>query len=387
MTSKSPHSSRSLAQSLAVQTQVHLAGTVGRLLKQIRDLERLAPLFVEAGLVQSVDRPTPLTVDVAGISTRHATRRVAGGFLYSAAGARVDLSVNDNVVATRREDSVCEIDDIDYEDQSKRFQLIGIRQAYELADRALESGEHLDMILFDCPLLLNRSIVAPEEGGRYAALRKTYQATVDAISQFWGKHREKLFPWNRQGPILAGVASERFGAIVYVSQQDLRTEAGRRHVLHFEDLTAEPFQQLTCTQASISVVGERRFINGILGSFTRTAGFRMNTQTPRMEPSDVAAAGVVGLHYCAGPGTSPRLVQLIGNEPAWQASDLHKLTGALMALTVAVGKTAWPMPIQLAARELASLDGFIEHYRAGVHAEMKNRSIEDIWLSEMDDLL
>ena len=387
MTSKSPHSSRSLAQSLAVQTQVHLAGTVGRLLKQIRDLERIAPLFVEAGLVQSVDRPTPLTIDVAGISTRHAARRVAGGFLYLAAGARVDLSVNDNVVATRREDSVCEIDDIDYEDQSKRFQLIGIRQAYELADRALESGEHLDMILFDCPLLLNRSIVAPEEGGRYAALRKTYQATVDAISQFWGKHREKLFPWNRQGPILAGVASERFGAIVYISQQDLRTEAGRRHVLHLEDLTAEPFLQLTGAQAAISGVGERRFINGILGSFTRTAGFRMNTQTPRMEPSDVAAAGVVGLHYCAGPGTSPRLVQLIGNEPAWQAPDLHKLTGALMALTVAAGKTAWPMPIQLAARELASLDGFIEHYRAGVHAEMKNRSIEDIWLSEMDDLL
>ncbi len=101
----------------------------------------------------------------------------------------------------------------------------------------------------------------------------------------------------------------------------------------------------------------------------------------------MAAAGVVGLHYCAGPGTSPRLVQLIGNEPAWQASDLHELTGSLMALTVAAGKTAWPMPIQLAARELVSLDGFIEHYRAGVHAEMKNRSIEDVWLSEMDDLL
>lgn len=98
----------SLAQSLAVQTQVHLAGTVGRLLKQIRDLERVAPLFVEARLVRSVDRPTPLTVDVAGISTRYAVRRVAGGFLYTAAGSRIDLSVNNNVVSTRGVDSVCE---------------------------------------------------------------------------------------------------------------------------------------------------------------------------------------------------------------------------------------------------------------------------------------
>ena len=201
-----PDQSRSLAQSLAVQTQVHLIGTVGRLLKQIRDLEKIAPLFVEAGLIRSVDRPSPLTLDVAGISTKTVTRRVAGGWLYAAAGVRVDLSVQENVVATRGEDSLCEIDDIDYEDQSKRFQLIGIRQAYELAERALASGQHFDLLLCDCPLLLNRSMVAPEEGARYAALRKTYQTTVEAISQFWREHRDKLFPWNRQGPVLAGLA-------------------------------------------------------------------------------------------------------------------------------------------------------------------------------------
>lgn len=382
-----PDKTRSLAQSLAVQTQVHLAGTVGRLLKQIRDLEKMGPLFVEAGLVRSVDRPSPLTLNVGGISTKTVTRRVAGGLLYAAAGVRVDLSVKENVVSTRGEDSLCEIDDIDYEDQSKRFCLIGVRQAYELAERAIKSGDHFDLLLCDCPLLLNRSMVAPEEGIRYAALRKTYQETVDVISNFWRDHREKLFPWNRQGPILAGLASERFGAIINVSQQDMRTEEGRRHVLHLEDLVAETLQRLVGAQAAISGVGERRFIDGILGSFTRTAGFRMNTQTPRMEPHEVAGGGVVGLHYCAGPGTPPRLLQIIGDEPGWRGADLDELTGRLMALTVAGGKQAWPMPVQLAMRELASLDGFIEHYKAGIHGEMKKRNIEDVWLSELDDLL
>lgn len=379
--------SRSLAQSLAVETQVNLPGTVGRLLKQIRDLERVAPLFVQAKLVRSVDRPNPMTLTVGGISTKHAIRRVAGGFLYAAAGSRVDIGVDANVVSTRAEDSVCEVDDIDYEDQSKRFQLIGVRQAYELADRALKSGEHYDMLLLDCPLLLNRSIVAPEEGGRYAALRQTYERTVSVISRFWKDHRESLFPWNRQGPILAGLASERFGAIVYVSQQDLRTDEGRRHILHVDELAQGALEQLAGSQTAISGIGERRFINGILASFTRTAGFRMNSQTPRMEPSEVASAGVIGLHYCAGPGTPPRLVQLIGDEPAWGCADLDDLCGQLMALTVTGGRNAWPMPIQLAARELSSLDGFIEHYRAGVHSEMKNKSIENVWLSEIDDLL
>jgi hypothetical protein len=379
--------SRSLVQSLAVQTQVHLVGTVGRLLKQIRDLEKVAPLFLEAGLIRSVDRPSPLTMDVAGISTKTVTRRVAGGWLFAAAGVRVDLGVEENVVSTRSEDSVCEIDDIDYEDQSKRFQLIGIRQAYELAERAINSDDHFDLLLCDCPLLLNRSMVAPEEGARYAALRKTYQTTVDAISDFWRNNHAKLFPWNRQGPILAGLASERFGAIINVSQQDLRTDEGRRHVLHLGELAPEPLQRLAGVQPTISGVGERRFINGILGSFTRTAAFRMNIQTPRMEPHEVAGGGVIGLHYCAGPGTQPKLLQILGDDPGWQPCDLDELTGRLMALTVTGGKQAWPMPLQLAARELASLDGFIEHYRAGVHSEMKKRSIEDVWLSELDDLI
>ena len=110
------------------------------------------------------------------------------------------------------------------------------------------------------------------------------------------------------------------------------------------NLVQEPLQRLAGAQATISGVGERRFIDGILGSFTRTAAFRMNTRTPRMEPEEVAAAGVVGLHYCAGPGTPPRLVQVIGDEPGWRAADLDELTGKLTALTVTGGNQAWPMP-------------------------------------------
>jgi hypothetical protein len=124
---------------------------------------------------------------------------------------QVDIAVEDNSVATRGEDSVCEIDDIDYEDQSKRFQLIGMRQAYELADRALSSGEQYDIVLLDSPLLLNRGI-APMSA--HVAHSREYERTIETIREFWKKHREGLFPWNQKGPILASVVSERFGAIV-----------------------------------------------------------------------------------------------------------------------------------------------------------------------------
>lgn len=384
MSTSQQSKTRSLAQSLAIQTQINLPGTAGRLLKQIRDIERIAPLFVKARLVRSVDRPKPLNVNVAGISTRTAAKRAAGGFLYAAAGSRVEIAVEDNAVATRGEDSVCEIDDIDYEDQAKRFQLIQVRQAYELAGRALSNGEHYDLVLMDSPLLLNRSF-APLSA--HAAHGREYTRTIEAIDGFWDEHRDKLFPWNSDGPALASVVSERFGAIVYVSQQDLRTEEGRKHVLHLDDLDPEPLRQLLGSQQVISGIGERRLINGILGSYTRTAAFRMNTQTPRMEPERVREHGVVGLHYCAGPGTPPRMLQLVGDEPAWRVIDFDDVVGKLMALTVIGGSKAWPLPLQLAAQELTAIPQFIEHYRSAVHAEMKSKNIEDVWLSQMDDLI
>src|SRR5271166_5504128 len=93
-------SNRSLAQTLAVQSQVHLPGTVGRLLKQIRDLERVAPLFVKAGLVRAVERPNPISTWASGIATQALTTRTIGGFLYGAAAFRCDLLVEHNAIST-----------------------------------------------------------------------------------------------------------------------------------------------------------------------------------------------------------------------------------------------------------------------------------------------
>ena len=201
MTPSATHKTRSLAQSLAIQTQVHLPGTAGRLLKQIRDIERIAPLFVEAGLIRSVDRPRPLDVSAVGISTRTVVKRAAGGFLYAAAGSCVDIVVEENVVTTRGEDSVCEIDDIDYEDQAKRFQLIGMRQAYELADRALSSAEPYDIVLMDCPLLLYYFLANSEGNFMDVADQAAVSgyANEQTCSQWFGPfgHFEAPLPWHQ----------------------------------------------------------------------------------------------------------------------------------------------------------------------------------------------
>ena len=385
MTTTADIKGRSLAQTLAVQAQIHLPGTVGRLLKQIRDLERVAPLFIKSGLVRAVERPNPLDLRVAGIATRAATQQTIGGHLYVAAANRVDLTIERIAVSTAGQDSTCEIDDINYESQSKRLQLINIRQAYEMADAALKSNNRFDLILLDSPLLLNRDMVPLKSDPSYDAYRRAFDDAVSTISDFWATHRESLFPWDRRGSIVAGLASERYGAIVHIAQQDLRTGVGRKQILKTEELDAALLDELAGSEAAILGIGERRFVYGILGAFTRTATFRMNIQTPEMEPKDLAREGVLGFHFKAGQNNSPLLLQFLGDEPQWTRTDIDGLAGQVMAITALGGRKALPLPIQLAAREQRALDQFIEYYSRSVKDQIRRREVEDLWLSDIDE--
>src|SRR5262249_18617243 len=144
--------------------------------------------------------------------------------------------VKDGLIGTTGQDSSCEIDDIDYEDQYKRFQLIGVRQAYQMATGAIRSNDRPDLILMDCPLVLNRSMVPTGDAAENLGYRNAYEAAIEEITRFWSEHQAVLFPWNPQGVIVASLASERFGAIIFAAQQDLRTEEGRRHLLATEEV-------------------------------------------------------------------------------------------------------------------------------------------------------
>lgn len=386
MTTPLPNTGRTLAQRLAVQMQIHLPGTAGRLAKQLRELEALGPLFQKAGLVRPIIRPHPLSVVAAGIATNVETALVPEGFLYAATAARVDVLIEDNVVGTTGEDSLCEIDDIEFEDHAKRLQLISIRQAYKLADAALRFTQRWDLILLRCPLVLNRSMAPLVDSPRNAGYRAEYERTLDAIRTFWNEHQKQVAPWNPDGTIVAGISDERFGAIVYVSQQDLRSVEGRRQVLAVEGVDSEAAAALANSQPTIAGIGERRFIHGILGANTRTAAFRMNAQTPRMEPAEVADRGVIGMHFRAGSGSTPHLLQTLGDEPDWQRGALDRLAGLAAALTVVGGQRAYPLPVHLATTQQEQMGRFLTVFTRGVRERIAQRVDENAYLTGLDEL-
>jgi hypothetical protein len=376
-----------LVRNLAVVTQLHLPGTAGRLAQQIRDLESAAPAFADAGLVRKVVRPSPLNVRAAGIaSATPPPRRIMGGFLYAAGAVRLDVLVDDNRVATGTQDSVCEVDDIDFEDQRNRLRLVGIRQAYELASAAMEDGERRDLLLLDCPLLLSRSMVAPRDDEAHAHHRAAYEAAVGAVEAFWNAHRERLFPWTPDGAVVAAIGTGRFAAITQLASQDLRSADGRGFVLPGEALDARALGRVNDLSRAVASIGQQRFLEGLLGPFTRTAAYRLNVQTPRMEPAGLAEAGVVGFHFKGAEGTSARFAHMLGAPELWTREALDRVAGLLMALSAVGGREATPLPLLLADRELRPLDGFLNHYAHQVRGHLRSRKLEQGWLDGLNDL-
>ncbi|EEW3200048.1 hypothetical protein EA158_04330 [Escherichia coli] len=349
-----------LAQSLAIDSQLRLPGSAGRLLKQVRDIEQVAPLFRDAGLVKAVPKPTIVNLRVAGIATKSCLDKVLGGFIYASAAVRTDLLIDDNKVSTVGSDSVSELDDIDFEAQRKR----------------------LDLILLDTPLFLARDMAPLERNVRH---KQEYEKTRQVIETFWQNHRSRIFPWNQNGVVLASILAERFSAIVSIAKQDLRTEQGRKQILASDGFSKELMQNLEGLDESLVGVGDLRFINGILGNYSRTIAFRLSEQEKRIEPNIEAKQGLIGFHFRSARGGQIKMVQLAGDEPEWKSADLDLVASRLMVLDMQNKGNAMPLPQLLGYQQLGILPKFATFYRQGLHQALKNNDIEAGWLAGLDE--
>lgn len=371
-----------LAQSLAIESQIRLPGSAGRLIKQIRDIESVAPLFRDAGLVKSVKRPAIIDLTVAGIATNSSIKRALGGFLFASAAVSTTIAIEQNQISSRGSDSCSELDDIDFEAQRKRLDLIEMRLAYQLAERQLLSDNPPRMILLDTPLFIARDMIPLKEHKKHW---EEYEKTKKIIEHFWNEYRKQLFPWNSEGPVLASVVAERFSAIVSIAKQDLRNHSGRKHILLSDGFQETGSQKLLALDEKLAGIGDTRFINGILSAFTRTIAFRMTENQSRMEPSDVVLSGVTGFHYKGGRGSQIQMVQLAGDEPDWNSETLDAVAWKLMVLDMQNRKKVLPLPQLLGQQQLKLLEQFVIYYRQGINDALKSNDVEETWLWEIDE--
>ena len=368
----------SLAQSLAIESQIRLPGSAGRLLKQIRDIESVAPIFRDAGLVKAVQRPATVDLTVSGVATHSCIKRALGGFIYASAAVRTDMLIDSNRISTRGSDSVAELDDIDFEAQRKRLDLVEMRQAYALVERQLKNAEASQLILLDTPLFIAREMIPLKRNVKHW---QEYEKTRTAISSFWENYREQLFPWNPQGAVLVSILSQRFSAIVSIARQDLKTEEGRKHLLLTDGFNQAQANRLVDLESRLSAVGDYRFIKGILGAFTRTMAFRMTENRARMEPTEPVEFGVVGFHFRGGRSSEIQMAQLAGEESDWNTETLDEVAWKLMVLDMQGQRKSTPLPQLLGHQQLKMLEQFTAYYRQGLSNAMKENHVEETWLS------
>lgn len=374
--------STKLAQTLAIESQIRMLGSAGRLLKQIRDIESVAPEFKKAGLVKVVERPSIMDLTVSGVATKSTLIKALGGFLFGSAAVRTDMLVEQNQVSTNGSDSVSELDDIDFEAQRKRLDLIEMRHAYMLAENMLKQESPSQLILLDTPLFISREMVPMQRNIKHWA---EYEKTRDAIEKFWDKYRKMLFPWDPCGPVLASIVAERFSAIVSIARQDLRTMEGRKHLLQNDGFDAERAMKLQDLEEKLAGIGDIRFINGILTNFTRTIAFRMTENRSRMEPAEAVEPGVIGFHYKGGGSSRIQMVQLAGEEPDWSTVALDNVAWKLMVLDMQNKSRGLPLPQLLGQQQLGMLKQFVVYYKRGITDALKKKDIEDTWIAGLDE--
>ena len=372
----------SLAQSLAVESQICLPGSAGRLLKQIRDIETVAPIFRDAGLIKTVERPATINLTVSGIATQSCIKKALGGFIYSSAAVSTEMRIEENKVSTCGSDSVSELDDIDFEAQRKRLDLIEMRHAYTLVDRLLNKQEPPQLILLDTPLFIAREMIPLKRNKKHW---EEYERTRSEIMSFWRKNREALYPWNAAGPVLVSILAERFSAIVSIAKQDLRSPEGRKHLLLSDGFDEQQAECLVSLDERLAGIGDQRFIQGILGAFTRTMAFRMTENRARLEPAESTESGVIGFHFKGGRSSEIQMAQLAGEENDWHKDTLDAVAWKLMILDMQNHKRGCPLPQLLGRQQLKMLDKFTLFYREGLSAAMKENDVEDTWLSGLYD--
>ena len=63
---------------------------------------------------------------------------------------------------------------------------------------------------------------------------------------------------------------------------------------------------------------------------------------------------------------------------------IDELTAVFIASTVQQKDYAVPVPFQLAEQQLKSLNNFLDQYCLTMRQELKNREIEESWLSDLE---
>ena len=389
---------RQLSQEITAQIQLGLMGTVGKLARQLRAIDRIAPRLKEGGLVRKLNVDRDDKRHTIGIST--AARKIGafGGLLYGAASVTHELITAGGDINHAGEDSRLDIGDMTLLESDRRIKWKTYSLVYDLLDEIFGSGsgntsDLPDLIILDVPLVMGRAVYAQalDDTELDAQLRGEVNALRDRLQQFWERNIERCYPFAENGPRVVTLARGRFGSLLRL----INTNGSE---ISPDPIDGEVERLIREEWTQVLSVGIDRVLGGILNPDHRTASFNreQDLRDERAFPRQIIERGTMAFHYLTGLRGRPVQVETLGSAADWDARGgaeaIDQLAADLVALTYFDTRTAVPLPLWYAQQKVQIIkktqkgQGLLEFYKREALRAMQDETFDESWLSGWEDV-
>lgn len=386
MTGKLNHTP--IAQEMTAQLQLGLFGTVGKLARQLRSLDRIAPRLKEGGLVRRLEIDRDRQRTAIGISVAQRRIEAFGGLLYGAAALGHGMTTKGGDIAHTGQLSRMDVGDMSLLEAKKRLQWKSYGLVYDLLEELFEGGELPELLILDIPLVMGRSLYAQLLVGDETdhELQAELDALKDRANRFWDRWAGRCYPFDLEGPKVVSLARGRFGSL-------LRLIHKKDAAITPDPLDPEVAGLISGEWAQILSVGIDRVLHGILAPEHRTAAF--DREQDRLDkdafPTALRDRGSVAFHYLTGLRGQPVQVETLGSVGEWAdgpgAAALDSLAGDLVALTYFDHRQSVPLPLWYARQGLEPVKkkGLLEFYKREALRAMRQEQVDRSWLVGWED--
>lgn len=379
----------SLAQEITAQIQLGLAGTVGKLSRQLRAIDRIAPKLKEGGIVRKVTVDREIPRNAFGISEAHRSVKAFGGLLYAVGAVSHGLRTAGGDIAHCGEESRLDIGEMSLLEYDRRLEWKTYLLVYDLLEKLFQEPDPPQLVILNVPLILGRDVYAQvlgEDEEMDAQLKAEVDQLKERIEGFWDRFHTKCFPYVPGGPKVCTIHHGRL-------QHPLKALQAKGAATSPDQLDADVIRLMKEEWVQVLSVGIEKLLLGILSSEHRTAAFeRQKSQMDyRAFPKCLIEGGTLTFHYLAGLRSRPIHVETLGSAESWRlqggVGQLDRLAADLMALTYFDSRKAIPLPLWYAqnAVQVVKRKGVLEFYRRETLRAMQEELVDRSWLAGWEE--
>lgn len=376
-----------LAQEITAQIQLGLYGTVGKLARQLRAIDRIAPRLKEGGLVRKLQVDRGIKRRAVGLAVKHRKIDAFGGVLYAVAAVAHELLAQGSDITHAGQRSRLDVGDMSNLEVKRRLDWKTYSLVYDLLEEIFAAEPLPDLILLDIPLVMGRAVYAQalDDAETDTHLRNEVADLRNRLEAFWERHADRVFPFNAQGPRIVTLNRGRFGSL-------LRLIESKGAKVTPDPIDPEAERLIEKEWVQVLSVGIDRILRGILVPEHRTAAFDQDQDKIDKDafPKSLIQRGRIGFHYLTGLRGRPIQVEAVGSVDHWHdrggPDALDALAADLIALTYFDHRKSLPLPLWYAEQSVEVLKPqLLDFYKRESLRAMREEQVDNAWLAGWEE--